>query len=239
MITARDIARVFEQIAPLDSGMVGDELGLIYGDPDREVSGLGCCWNVHTGSIKAAVAQGLDMLICHEAIWLQPQTSPWYDGPAADEIECNRLRRELLDRHSLVVYRSHSNWDALVGDGVVDQAVAALEIDGLREIARQKYFSVGELPEPLTVSDLQMIAERGLGYEESRLFGDPEKLIQRFAFLIGGFGENQLHMPQAAWQLGAEALIIGEMSEFIVMAVHRHGRAGDGAAGDRDAAQRE
>ena len=218
MITARDIAGVFEQVAPLDSGMVGDELGFIYGDPDREVSGLGCCWNVHTGSIKAAVAQGLDMLICHEAIWLQPQTSPWYDGPAADEIECNRRRRELLDRHGLVVYRSHSNWDALVDDGVADQAVAALGVDGLREVARQKYFSVSELPESMMVSELRVVAERGLGYGASRLFGDPEKRVRRFAFLIGGFGENQLHMPQAAWQLGAEALIIGEMSEFIVMA---------------------
>ena len=217
-ITARDVADVFERIAPLDSGVEGDQLGFPCGDPDREVSGLGCCWNVHTGSIKAAVAQGLDMLICHEAIWLQPQTSPWYDGPDADGIECNRLRRELLDRNDLVVYRSHSNWDALADDGVADQAVAALGIDGLREVARQKYFSVSELPESLTVSELQVIAEEGLGYSVSRLFGDPEKRIQRFAFLIGGFGENQLHMPQAARQLGAQALIIGEMSEFIVMA---------------------
>jgi putative NIF3 family GTP cyclohydrolase 1 type 2 len=49
------------------------------------------------------------------------------------------------------------------------------------------------------------------------LFGDPEKRIRRFAFLIGGFGENQWHMPQAARDLGAEAIIIGEMSEFIVI----------------------
>lgn len=36
--------------------------------------------------------------------------------------------------------------------------------------------------------------------------------------MIGGFGENQLHMPQAARVMGAEAIIIGEMSEFIVIA---------------------
>ena len=51
-----------------------------------------------------------------------------------------------------------------------------------------------------------------------RPFGDGERVVERFAFLIGGFGENQWHMPQAAVEMGAQALIIGEMSEFIVVA---------------------
>jgi len=68
-VTARDVADVFEQIAPLDSGIEGDQLGFLFGDPDREVSGLGCCWNVHTGSIEAAVAQGLDLCWWQEAVW--------------------------------------------------------------------------------------------------------------------------------------------------------------------------
>lgn len=216
--SARFVADVFETIAPLDSGIEGDQLGFQYGDPAQIVTGIGCCWNVHTGSIQAAAEQGINMLICHEAIWLSSQTSPWYDGPTADEIACNRLRREALDRHGIVVYRSHSNWDALVADGVADQAVAALGIPGLREAARQKFFSVSELPGPMTVAALQAAAETGLGTSQSRLFGDPAKRIRRFAFLIGGFGENQLHMPQAARDMGAEALIIGEMSEFIVIA---------------------
>jgi putative NIF3 family GTP cyclohydrolase 1 type 2 len=218
MTTARDVASIFEMIAPLDSGIAGDELGFIYGDPDRQIRGVACLWNVHIGSIHAAVALGLDMLICHEGIWLPPQQSPWYDGPRADEIASNRMRRELLDLHGMVVYRSHSNWDALHGDGVADQAVAALGIAGLREVARQRFFTVNELPEVTTVAALRDVVAARLGFDGCRLFGDGEKLIRRFAFLIGGFGENQLHMPQAARDLGAQALVIGEMSEFILVA---------------------
>lgn len=218
MTTARDVARVFEAIAPIESGIPGDQLGFLYGDPDREIRGVACLWNVHAGSIEACAAQGLDMLICHEAIWVDPQASPWYDGPGPDEIASNRVRRALLDRYGMVVYRSHSNWDALRFDGVADQAVAVLGIPGLREVARQRFFSVSELPEAWTVSALRDLAAQRLGFEGCRLFGDGAKRIRRFAFLIGGFGENQLHMPQAARDLGAEALIIGEMSEFIVIA---------------------
>jgi putative NIF3 family GTP cyclohydrolase 1 type 2 len=218
MYTARDVATVFERIAPIDSGLPGDELGFVFGDPETVVRGVACMWNAHAQSIARAADQGLNMIICHEALWMGPQRSPWYDGPSASQIQANHMRRTLLERHGMVAYRSHSNWDALPGDGVPDQAVLALGIPGLEVYAEQRFFRVHELPEATTVRELAAYAARGLGYDGCRVFGDREKSVRRFAFLIGGFGENQYHMPQAAMEMGAEALIIGEMSEFIVIA---------------------
>jgi putative NIF3 family GTP cyclohydrolase 1 type 2 len=218
MYSAADVAQVFETIAPRSLGLPSDELGFVFGDPAIAVRGVGCLWNVHAGSLAGAAALGVNMLICHETLWLPQQTSGWYQGPAAEEIRSNRLRRALLEQHEMVVYRSHSNWDALPGNGVPDQAVAALGIDGLDVVAAQRFFKVHRLPAPSTVRTLRKHAERGLGFQATRLFGDGDRLIERFAFLIGGFGENQWHMPQAAVELGAEALVIGEMSEFIVIA---------------------
>jgi hypothetical protein len=42
MPTAREVAMAFERIAPLESGVPGDELGFIFGNPDRIVRGVGC-----------------------------------------------------------------------------------------------------------------------------------------------------------------------------------------------------
>jgi putative NIF3 family GTP cyclohydrolase 1 type 2 len=218
MMTARQVAQIFETIAPIATGIPGDELGFIHGNSDQEVRGIACMWIASAHSITAAAAAGLNMIICHEGLWGYPQESPWYDGPRAEDIYSNRARMELLSQHGMVVYRSHSNWDALSGDGVPDQAVAALGIEGLREVGRQRFFSVQELAEPRPVGWLYEQAQRGLGFTTSRLFGDPAHKIRRFAFLIGGFGENQFYMPQAARDLGAEAIIIGEMSEFVVIA---------------------
>jgi putative NIF3 family GTP cyclohydrolase 1 type 2 len=215
---AKDIARIFEEIAPLDSGIPGDQLGFIWGDPDAPVRGVACMWCVHTESIRTCAKYDLNLIICHEAIWLPGQNSPWYEGPDEGTIYSNQKRRERLEASGITVYRSHSNWDALPNDGISDSAVAALQIDGLKEIARQKFFSVQELPEPFSMQALRTAVEAGLGYTDCRIFGDPNLRIYRFAFLIGGFGENQLHMPQAAKEMGAEAVIIGEMSEFIVIA---------------------
>lgn len=216
---ARDIANVFEEVAPLDSGVPGDQLGFIWGEPDTQITGVGCAWCVHTESIRHCANHGLNLLICHEAMWLPGQTSPWYQGPDDTSILPNRKRRELLARHGMVVYRSHSNWDALPGDGIADSAVASLSLPGLREVARQKFFSVQELPAPMSVRELFALVQSNPGYAACpcRLFGKADTRIQRFAFLIGGFGENQWHLPQVAMEMGAEVLIIGEMSEFIVI----------------------
>jgi putative NIF3 family GTP cyclohydrolase 1 type 2 len=177
----------------------------------------------HRQSLAQAIAWDLNMIICHEGLWLPEQNSPWYQGPQEADIRSNHLRRSLLAQHEMVVYRSHSNWDALAGDGVPDQAVAALGIVGLEVVASQPFFKVHQLPEPITVSQLTQAAEQGLGYQTCRLFGDAQKMVRRFAFLVGGFGVNQYHMPQAARELGAEAIIIGEMSEFIVIAALESG----------------
>ena len=218
MLTASDVAAVFEQIAPRSLGLPDDELGFVFGDPATPVRGVACMWNVHTRSLADAAAAGLNLVVCHEHPWLPDQASGWYEPPASGQNRSNRLRRELLERHGMVVYRSHSNWDALPGDGVPDQAVAALGIAGLEVVAAQTFFKVHRLPAPTPVRALRERAERGLGFVATRLFGDGDRIVERFAFLIGGFGENQWHMPQAAVELGAEALIIGEMSEFIVVA---------------------
>jgi len=215
---AREIVNVFEQIAPFDSGVPGDELGFVWGDPETQVQGVGCTWCVHTGSIRYCAARGLNLLICHEGLWLPRRESPWYECPDEARILPNQKRRELLERHRMVVYRSHSNWDALPGDGIADSAVACLGLTGLREVSRRKFFSVQELPAPLSVRQLTRHVEGALGFAGCRVFGDTERRIRRFAFLIGGFGENQLHMPQVVMEMGAEAVIIGEMSEFIVVA---------------------
>lgn len=217
MYKAQEIADIFETIAPKNTGVPGDELGFLYGDPNSEVTGLACMWNVHSKSIQSCVAKKINMVITHEALFLPPQNSPWYEGPKESEIYSNKVRKNLLDQSSIVVYRSHSNWDALKDDGVADQAVKALGIPGLKCKVRKQFFSIQELPEKVSIIELREYINKGLNFYQSRIFGDPEKRIRTFAFLIGGFGENQFHLPQVARDLGAEAIVMGEMSEFILI----------------------
>jgi putative NIF3 family GTP cyclohydrolase 1 type 2 len=139
-MAAREIAEEFEKIAPLKSGNPDDELGFIWGDSETEVHAIGCLWCATASSIQRCIDLKIQMIICHEELWLRLQISTWYEGPEKANIYSNVKRRELLQKHELVVYRSHSSWDALRGDGILDSAIAALKIDGLRTVARKKCF---------------------------------------------------------------------------------------------------
>ena len=135
MNTAQQVADVLESIAPMDTGIPGDELGFLVGDPATPVRGVACMWNAHSASLREAIQRGLNLLIVHELPFCEIQESPWYEGPKREEdIIANQKRRALIEQHRLVIYRCHSNWDALAVDGVPDQAVDALGIDGLKVI---------------------------------------------------------------------------------------------------------
>lgn len=107
--------------------------------------------------------------------------------------------------------------DALPVYGVPDSAVAALGFGQIEAVARETFFSVQELPEAVSVEELKRRVEQCLEFSHCRIFGAKEKSICRFAFLIGGFGENQRHMPQVAMELGAEVVITGEINEMLVL----------------------
>lgn len=221
----RDVIRVVESIAPLDSGNPGDEQGLLTGDAEEAVRGVACMWCVQRSSLERAAELGCNLLVVHESPFAPAHTSSWYDGPrTANEVRVNAQRRGLIERYGFAIYRIHSAWDALSGDGVPDQAVAALGLPGLRVAAIQKYFKVHALDQPMTVADLAGRARAGLRMPwPPRIFGDPQRSISRFAFLIGGFGGNQHHMPQAARDLGAEAILVGEMLESIAVSANELG----------------
>ena len=65
MYKAIDIAEAFERIAPKETGLADDELGFIYGEPESEVTGLACLWNIHTESINSCSEKNANMIVCH------------------------------------------------------------------------------------------------------------------------------------------------------------------------------
>jgi putative NIF3 family GTP cyclohydrolase 1 type 2 len=215
---AQHVAAALEAMAPRHSGNANDELGFLVGDPGQVIRGVACMWNAHTRSIERAAAAGLDMLLVHELPYFAAAPSHWINLPASEqEIGANRARRALFERHRMVVYRAHSNWDALAVDGVPDQAVRALGLGELTVVASEKYFKVHRLSAPMRVADLAERARVGLGMPwPPRVFGDPERRVETFAFLIGGFG-TIFNTPQVARRAGAQAILVGEFIEWTLI----------------------
>jgi putative NIF3 family GTP cyclohydrolase 1 type 2 len=215
--SAQQVADVLESIAPRSSGVVGDQLGFIFGEAAADVIGVACVWSVDTQSIANAAKENLNLMITHEHPWIPNQKSEWVVTDDA-EPEVNRLRKRMLQEHGITVYRCHSNWDALPQDGVPDQAVAALGIPGLKLVYSEKFFRVHELPKPIGVEDFKNEIENALGYHDCKIYGNSAKRVKKFIFYIGGFGVNQFKLGEIAKKHGVDAVILGEKKELVMLA---------------------
>jgi putative NIF3 family GTP cyclohydrolase 1 type 2 len=212
VLRARDVAAYVEELAPVDSGVPRDDNRFTFGDPDQPARGVGTTWMATTAALDEAAASGLNLLVVHEAWWFEEQHSPWYRELPAWSKPVNQARLQRLVAHGICLYRCHSNWDARPGDGVADQIGPALGLE--QEVARGRFTRVFEI-EPTTLAGLATRVKERLELPAVRVFGDLDQPVRRVAPLIGGFGGNQSSIPEEVYRLGAEAVVTGELTEYI------------------------
>lgn len=215
--SAQQVADVLESIAPQSSGVAGDQLGFFFGESSAEVTGVACMWSVDTRSIARAAEKKLNLLITHETPWIPNQKSEWF--PVRDaEPEVNALRKQMLKEYDMIVYRCHSNWDALPQDGVPDQAVKALGLSDVKVVHSEKFFRVHQLSKSMSVKDLKSKIGEALGYRDCKIYGDAAKSVKKFIFYVGGFGANQFKLGEIAKEHGADVVVVGEKKELVMLA---------------------
>ncbi|MFA4984969.1 MAG: Nif3-like dinuclear metal center hexameric protein [Candidatus Brocadiia bacterium] len=61
----RELARIVASIAPVELAEEWDNVGLIVGFPDNEVSGIALCLDITPHSVTAAVQAGANVIVCH------------------------------------------------------------------------------------------------------------------------------------------------------------------------------
>jgi putative NIF3 family GTP cyclohydrolase 1 type 2 len=201
---ARDIAQSIEALSP----PVGGEEGFKYGDPAAEVSGVLVCWMATIAAIEQAVAEGCNLIVCHEDVYF-----PYAFMDAALEKHLTwRVNRERIGRfarHGLTVYRSHCTLDRRF---IVDAFPVAL---GLGEPAiREGYYLIFDTP-PTPVRALAAQARDRLGLDNVRVTGDLDGIVTRLGLPVGGVGLSlNVGFINALLDYGVDGLIAGEMDEY-------------------------
>lgn len=212
-LKAKDVAAFLESLAPLESGVPGDDLGFSFGDPETQVSAVAVCWAPTRAVIAKAAAGGANLLVAHEPLFHRRAWSGdgevgarWFDeAPDADKL-VNRRRAALLARHRIAVYRAHSNWDTAPGIGVGDALAAALGLGA--PLRRRRFTAVYRVP-PLTVGALACRVRRRLATGPIRCTGSPGRLVSHVGLFYGGLGQ-MFNVPEEMVALGAEAAVAGE-----------------------------
>lgn len=209
---AHEIADVFEQIAPIESGLASDRangfLGFRIGDPKIEVAGVGVAWTMSQEVLASAVRRKLNFLIIHEPELFRYYESPFHSNLQPMQMEFNRGKMKLLLEHNIAVYTAHTNWDLQKEVGMGPTLAAVLGFDDL--LRWDIGVGVFKMPPRTTLGSLISRVKKVMGLSHVRYQGNEKMPVRTLVLGFGALGSE----AEAILANGADAGVFGELREW-------------------------
>jgi len=205
-VLVKDVFAELNKIAPVAMAMDFDNVGLLVGRTEREVSRVLIALDITEAVIGEAVVMGAELIVAHHPIILTPLRR------VTDEDLTGRRILNLV-QHDIAAICMHTNLDAARG-GVNDELAKAVGLLGETEILMPLgeldgvpygLGCVGDLPVPLSMADFLEQVKRGVNTGGLRYY-DAGRSVSRVA-VMGGSGSDQLG---AAIAHGCDTYVVGE-----------------------------
>lgn len=182
----KDIAQCIEKVFPLSFAFDMDNVGLLVGDENKEVSKVLVCCDVDEYVAKEAADMGADLIISHHPLMFSAIKRLNEDNP-----EQRTLR--ILIKNDICLYTSHTNLD--VGRGGINDYMA--ELLGLENTEIIKYVCDYEgekhgygrfctLGEETTLKDMLLRCRQAFNLDGCRYVGELDDKIRTVAINTGG-----------------------------------------------------
>lgn len=189
MPTVRKIEDALFAFAPKSGAMEWDNVGLLVGDPEQEVSRAVVSLDVTEAVADEAAAQGAQLIVSHHPVmncaWLPVQS-------VREDTAQGRLLRKLI-RSGLSVICMHTNLDMAAG-GVNDALAYVLKLVDPGPLSVSGLGRVGTVPDgPVPLPDFLKSVSGALHCGALR-YADGGKPVSRVAVGGGACGEE---IPQA------------------------------------------
>jgi dinuclear metal center YbgI/SA1388 family protein len=202
-----DILKGLNQIAPFALAESWDNVGLLIGDPGREVGSLLFGLDPSLSLLDEAISRGIDTIITHHPCIFRPL--PAVNLTTPDGIF---LERALANKVNVIA--CHTNFDR--AEAGVSDALASLlgleELRPLRQIAGSKnertgLGRIGTYDKPLSFSDFMQRLSQTVASENVQLAGTQPVAIHSVA-LCGGSGSD---LAEEAYKQHADIYISAEI----------------------------
>ena len=185
MPTLREIESALYELAPKDTAMEGDNVGLLIGRPDREVSRILVALDVTEEVAEEAIRQGANLIVAHHPVmncaWNPVQTIRDDGHPQG------RLFLKLIE-NGIAAICMHTNLDRAEG-GVNDALAARLGLENVEKLpGGEDVPRVGELPGQMELPAFLQWVKAAIHPNGIR-FADGGRPIRRVAVGGGACGE--------------------------------------------------
>lgn len=197
-----ELAGLLEKAFPPAAAEPWDNVGLLAGRKDKEVSRVLLTLDVTPYTVEEAVKGGVQMIVSHHPVM--------FNGVKriTDETAEGRMLLDLC-RADIAVYAAHTNLDSAKG-GLNDALAALLGLENTEAVLEGQLEGtglgrIGSLQKPMSAEAFARLAKELL-HTTVRLSGDRERLVKRVAV---GTGASDDIIPRAA-ELGADLVLTGD-----------------------------
>ena len=194
--TVKQVLECLDAIAPLSLAEEWDNVGLLVGDPEREIDSVVCALDLTNEVIEEAMIRKAGLIVTHHPIMFRGRKTLREDDPEGRMI-CD------LIRNNIALIAMHTNFDS-AQPGVNDALAACIGLEDVEVL--ESGMRLGTVKD-MSFAELAGLVEKNLGGPVRR-YGYPEATVKKVA-VLGGAGEDYASIARAA---GADVYITGEMA---------------------------
>lgn len=212
-LTVKDISKILEGYAPLNLKESYDNVGLMMGSFNNNVSSILVCLDCNEGVIDEAIYKKCNLIVTHHPLLFHSLKNITSDTSIGRKII-------KLAKNDISVYSCHTNLDSTQG-GLNDILMGLLKFKDYDVIEPSQNYSsdckagigrIVSLNHNITFGELCINVKKALGIEMLRCSGSDNKLLNRIA-VINGSGKDYF---EAAYKMGAQCIITGDTSYHFV-----------------------
>lgn len=205
MYKVKDIAKVIERLAPKELAEKWDNVGLMVGDFEQEVSTVFVCLDVTSENVRCAIASGADLIVSHHPLIFSPLKR------IVESDVSGSIIRELI-QNNISVYSAHTNLDNADG-GMNDILAEKLGLEDVRPFTDEEKADsdgigrIGKLDTTMELADFVDFVKNVLGCRSIRSVGEPTENISTVALCTGAGGDGIF----TAYRAGADAYVTSDI----------------------------
>lgn len=200
-----DIIRRLEELSPPEYAAKWDNVGLLVGRKEKDVSTIYIALDATDDVIQKAIECEADMLLTHHPMIFSP-----LKNVCADNFIGRRVLK--LAKHDISYYAMHTNFDIMgMADAAADEinlsARDVLDVTYEDEIGTEGFGRIGRLPEIMSLQDLCNFVKDRFEIDNVKVFGDLENTVE-IAAIAPGSGKSVIN---DAIKKGADVIITGDI----------------------------
>lgn len=180
----KDIISKLEAIAPVCLAEEWDNVGLMLGHPEWDITKCYVALDITDSVIECAIKNGCTLIVTHHPFIM--------GGIKSINLEEEKARQiATLLSHNIAVYSMHTNFDSCRG-GVNDTLCQLLKLTDYHG-AEPAIYRKGFLKEPLRLEDFIAQVKNVLQVSYVNYTGDPDRKVKTVA-VVGGAGGSMVEM---------------------------------------------